>query len=1044
MLPRRSWTSNRGAFGSAVNKPGSRNERTAPVRYDRNVGVVLRYPGCTVDLSRALVTREGGAEPLTPLERDLLSCLARAAGRVVDKPTLLERVWGYHPDSSTRAMDSSVKRLRRKLERDPLQPEILLTVRGVGFQLAAPPSPERLGNLRPDPTSFVGRVDELARLQRLFDGGAQLVTVVGSGGMGKTRLARQHARASLAPEVWFCDVSGATTADALRVAIGRVVGLQPAASADDEPAAQMAEGLADRGHVFLVLDNLEQVVEHAASLLTVWLAGCPRLQVLATSREALRIVGEALLPLSPLKSEDAEALLVERVGRAGGALAADEDQRSAIVQRLECVPLAIELAAPRAARLPPTELLQRMDDRLGLLVRGPRDAPVRHRTLRASIDWSWELLDDRHRRAFARCGVFEGPFSLGAAEAVLGGPPGGVHGLVEELCDCSLLQVVAGAGRARFRLLQTVREYAVERLSGDAGRGATEARHAAHYVAAVERLVGFAGPQSPDASRQVAAASADLVAVVRRDSVDPDLRVRAAVALGRWFQLVGPVSLHAELLDLVLELPAGAGPLAVACRQRARIHGQQLERDRARQVLARGEGLLAQVEDPAPHILIGLMKGNVSMWDGDAKAARRLYREAVERAEGGGSRDLELMSRTNLSNTFHRDGDMVTALEASRETLARLQESRSPIGVKVRGNLGTGCTARGRFAEADEHMTRALADAEWLGDDFEIVMVLGNLAHLRRLQGRAVEAEALLRRCHELYRRVGRRQQAGHTLGLLGVVMADQGRRTEALEALHRGVQLAERTGAWRPLILHRKSLGLLHHDEGDLDAAAAAFDLAREHGAKFPSLLPGILGCVGRLAHERGRLDDALVAYETATAADGRGFVDLLPACGRAALLADLDRPDEAEAELGDVEQRACATARVWRSVARLAAGHVLEARARASVPDEAAALRDRALQVAVDDPTLGLEGRVALRMLRGRLGDRPVVAPVGPRLTGRERQVVSLVARDLSNRQIAEALGLGLGTVKTHLNNVRRKLEASSREQVVERAHRFGLLDA
>ena len=312
---------------------------------------------------------------------------------------------------------------------------------------------------------LVGRERELAEIRSLVVDGGRLVTLTGPGGSGKTRLALQAA-AELSEEfrdgTFFVALAPLRDSQAVHSTVAEAVGLQP----DDD----LVGWLASR-RVLLVLDNLEHL-EGIAAIVSELLVG--EVVVLATSRASLHLSAERELPVEPLPDEAAAELFVSRAAAAGRHLAADETV-AAVCRRLDNLPLAIELAAARAKLLPPAALLQRLDEALPLLAGGAIDLPERQRTLRATIEWSHDLLDPDAQAAFRRLSVFRGSFTLDAAEAITGADLDQLAALLDQ----SLLKTL---GDERFFLLETLREYARERLD-EAGETAEYAlRHARWYL----------------------------------------------------------------------------------------------------------------------------------------------------------------------------------------------------------------------------------------------------------------------------------------------------------------------------------------------------------------------------------------------------------------------------------------------------------------------------------------------------------------------------------------------------------------------------------
>ena len=336
-----------------------------------------------------------------------------------------------------------------------------------------------------DASTFVGRAGELAELCALLErDDVRLVTVTGSGGIGKTRLAlRAAAQVTSAFDEGAVFVSLASLRDAALVpaAIGAAVGLRD--TSPESTLEALRDDLADRS-LLLVVDNFEHLLT-AATLIPELLSGAPRVKVLATSREALRVRAEHEFPVPPLAPAAGVRLFAERAGAVRHGFHVDDDNAETVARicsRLEGVPLAIELAAARSRLLPPEALLERLDRRLDVLVGGARDLPERQRTLRATITWSYDLLDEEERQVFGCFAVFVGSFSLAAAEAVGAAVASSeLLDLVASLVDKSLLRVETTAGEPRFRMLELIGEFARERLDERDETERVGERHALYY-----------------------------------------------------------------------------------------------------------------------------------------------------------------------------------------------------------------------------------------------------------------------------------------------------------------------------------------------------------------------------------------------------------------------------------------------------------------------------------------------------------------------------------------------------------------------------------
>jgi predicted ATPase len=349
-------------------------------------------------------------------------------------------------------------------------------------------------------TPFVGRQQERTAVESLLDG-ARLVTLVGPGGTGKTRLAAEvgRQRVDAYPDgVWLVELAGVRDAEQIPSVLQTAFGLR-----DVDPAAPRVER-ADRSerersgyerimeylaakHLLVIIDNCEHLVTASARLADEIVRNCPAVTVLATSREGLGIVGESLWPVPPLRLEESVVLFVERARAAAPSFEASAEAMPVIIeicQRLDGLPLAIELAAARVRTFPLPEILSRIDDRFRLLTGGSRTALPRQQTLRAVVDWSYELLDDDERTTFDRMSVFAETFTLQAAEAVCGDEridAADIADILSHLVDKSLVQPIHSGLSARYQLLQTLQQYGRERLADSGDAAATRDRHARYY-----------------------------------------------------------------------------------------------------------------------------------------------------------------------------------------------------------------------------------------------------------------------------------------------------------------------------------------------------------------------------------------------------------------------------------------------------------------------------------------------------------------------------------------------------------------------------------
>ena len=404
-------------------------------------------------------------------------------------------------------------------------------------------------------TSFVGRVGPAREVAGLL-AERRLVTVTGPGGSGKTRLATEVARrvaGRFADGTWLAELAPVADPAAVAAAVAAALGVR------EQPGVPTAEALAQalaRQQLLLVLDNCEHVIGAAAELCAGLLGACDDVRILATSREPLAVAGEARYRLAPLALPDLEdlagaagaeavALFADRARSADARFVLDDRTGPVVarlVARLDGMPLAIELAAARVEALGVAQLLDRLGDRFALLAGGDRLAPSRQRSLAATVEWSYQLLDEAERRVFRRVSVFPGPFTLEAAEAIAG--PGADRAVLH-LVDCSLLvPPQPGAdGRSRYAMLETLRAYG-NRLLARAGEEDAAAAALARWALEVAERAA-AGLQTSTAEEQDAARWLDAEDAAMGQALawamnhDPAAAVRLAAALGWWWVLRG-------------------------------------------------------------------------------------------------------------------------------------------------------------------------------------------------------------------------------------------------------------------------------------------------------------------------------------------------------------------------------------------------------------------------------------------------------------------------------------------------------------------------
>ncbi len=658
-----------------------------------------------------------------------------------------------------------------------------------------------LGNL-PDPvTSFVGREAEIAAVAALLER-ARLVTLTGPGGTGKTRLSIEVARSiggRFPDGAWFVALDAVVDPALVLPAIATVLGVPEEAGRSVETA--LVAHLATR-RLLIVLDNFEQVVEAAGAIGRLAAAG-PDVRILVSSREILRLAGEQGYPVPPLESDPAEQLFLERARLVRPDISIDGADREAIrliCERLERLPLAIELAAARTRLFPPRQLLTRLDHRFATLSSDLRDLPLRQRTLRGAIDWSYDLLPPPERTVFARLAVFSGGADIEAIEAVV--DPSGSVGIdaldaTASLTEKSLvIQRDDGHGNARFRMLETIREYASERLAADPDVAEVHVRHADHYLRLAERLEPeFAGQDAAAFFATLETEHDNLRAAIAWsiEKGRPDIGLRVGSAIWRFWHQRGHLAEGVERLNALLAAAESGVTPSLRARSMAAL-------------------------------------GGMYWWQGDYEATGRVYREVLDARREMGDPAGIAGALFDLSFVSLRSGDMAAATEMLTESGELFGQVGDTDGVfKVNEAMAAGALISHDYERALVLETSIVDENRRRGLGFRLADSLGLLTIVTLRLNDPAAARRHLAECIAVYDRIGDVSSGGFVVLFAAMLAVVEGRPADAARLCGARAAMLESSG---PTLTPIDTLGLTDPEEqarAILDPAS--FDRAYAEG---------------------------------------------------------------------------------------------------------------------------------------------------------------------------------------------------------------------
>lgn len=662
-----------------------------------------------------------------PPDDEVTAALLRATAGVYGVPAALERYESYRES------------LADRLGVDPSP-----ALRALHAELLARDRPVREGLLF-EASRLIGREGDVIALEEMIRA-SRVTSIVGPGGLGKTRLAHVMGRLAEQPVVYLVELAAVTSSEGVAVEVADVLGVRESVTGRLTSAARRTDlvgRIVDQvgtAPTLLVLDNCEHLVEAVAELVSVLVQRTPSLRVLTTTRAPLGIAAERVYQLPQLDLDDAAVLFAERATAARPGVRLDEGEVRSLVARLDGLPLAVELAAAKVRVMSVAEIGRRIEDRFALLRGGSRDAPERHQTLLAVIDWSWNLLRDQERVALRRLSSFRDGFSLGGAEALVGGD---ALGALANLADQSLVTVVEGAGELRYRLLETVREFGHMQLVGAGDDAETAARLRGWGLDFAEHgSRGLFGPDQVETMTAIRTEEANLVDVLRRCLRDRDAEavVVLVACLADFWTIEGShlkvVGLAHDVEDVVADAVVAADLVpalrttlsavafnslifadAVTSRAMTRLErlelgtGSTRSEAQARVLLAARNGLqrndLEPIErlchDPEPRVRQFALQWASNMYEnlGDLTEACRRAERSWEAADGRDGPWTRALASAQLAGITMQMGDMGRALRHATDALPVMESLGASEDVaQLKAVLALAAMEEGRYDDA--------------------------------------------------------------------------------------------------------------------------------------------------------------------------------------------------------------------------------------------------------------------------------------------------------------------------------------------------------
>lgn len=799
---------------------------TGPTRY--------QFGEFDLDIVRGCLFKAGEEVKLRPKVYEALKYLVEHPGRLIGKKELIEAVWPdtFVTDDSLvqctvelrRALGDHAQRLLKTVPRRGYiltsevvrhltdQDQIATVIANAGESPLSKVARKHF-SLPASRTSLIGREQQVAEAAKLLlRPDVRLLSLTGAGGSGKTRLALAVAKTTadkFMAGVQFVGLAAISDPALVGIAIAKALDIQQVANRTIPQL--IADELQNSGPFLLVLDNFEQILP-AATVVAEVLETCPALKVLVTSRACLRIYGEQEFQVTPLEQDSAIELFVQRAMAVRPSFAMTSENAQAIREicsRLDCLPLAIELAAARTRVLSPATMLDRLQSRLQLLTGGALDLPERQQTLRKAIDWSHGLLNDAEQKLLRRLSVFGGGCTLEAAEAVCNTSRDLDMDLFEglsSLVDKSLIQNSdEPLPEPRFAMLETIREYALERLTASGEESATRRAHAAYCLVLAEE----GNPELNPADRAIWLTRCDIEIDNFRSALDwlfqnkeVDWGLRLCIALFRFWDMREHLAEGRARLEIVLQLS-----------------GSQFAKERAK---------------------VGLFLGALATPQGDFSAAEHFIKQSLSLYQELGD-EWGTAAGFNALGVSARDrGDYESAQEYFKRSLMCWRALADPLATaRTLHNLANVVRVRGDYPAAQAALREATNIFEELGDRSGAAWSLNQQGDIAREQQDLPVARTLYQDALSIFREAGDRWGSARSLADLGYVCGDQGDYAAAHAAYCEALKIFAELGHRRGLARTLEGFACLAVARGGaaraLKLAAAAAHLRRVIGAPLP-----------------------------------------------------------------------------------------------------------------------------------------------------------------------------------------------------------------